>query len=508
MDWLLDKKDQEKMQLLRVVYREHDQYMTIQRLMTQLQWSRYLIIDVVGRLAEDLSAEYGMTKSGDPILQVSADKKGILLTYSRQINPDAFMLKYLAQSLTWQFVVGLFNETITSYAQFAEDNLTTVGSTRNIKATVETELAVHHIRLDEQYRLIGDDEMAVRLFFMRLAVRYFSKLDILFTPKVISYATDVATPFLSDVLGTTNFRDTKRLSTLFHFAIQGTRVEHGHYSDALDANRVLQPTDDLAGQTQLLLEKGVSVLQNLTHAPVEVAEMEVRETLLYLYTSDLIGQTDWRHNVTEDISSKINVFSKNLNRVYRRFFGYDVTPQVLQAIEDRMVTPIVTYTLFPYDSGVRQKFELTDAQRLYPIAYDITSEIIVALAEVLKSDLAAVRRFFFSHIFTNLVSFARNESLYDPIIIQIDINYRPGLEDMLKYMISGMVEFNVSFTTQYSEEVDIVISDSYKHVVDRESVFDWSMLPNAKQVEQLRNRLSQLKLTKFRKKFPTLQESE
>ena len=106
------------------------------------------------------------------------------------------------------------------------------------------------------------------------------------------------------------------------------------------------------------------------------------------------------------------------------------------------------------------------------------------------------------------MSFARNESLYDPIIIQIDINYRPGLEDMLKYMISGMVEFNVSFTTQYSEEVDIVISDSYKHVVDRESVFDWSMLPNAKQVEQLRNRLSQLKLTKFRKKFPTLQESE
>ncbi|KIU20950.1 hypothetical protein ff3pr_02039 [Weissella cibaria] len=151
MQWMLEKKENEKIELLAFLREQLIADISVKTVGEALGWSKYLTITVAHQLAEDLMTIYD--EEEEPLLSVQQDDKMLHMPMSRHVNTDAVMLVYLRESLYWTFIKEVFFETITSYEDFAERFLTTVSTTRNIKRYVVKHLAPLGIGIDDEYTL-------------------------------------------------------------------------------------------------------------------------------------------------------------------------------------------------------------------------------------------------------------------------------------------------------------------------------------------------------------------
>ncbi|WP_261370617.1 hypothetical protein [Weissella cibaria] len=133
MDWMLEKKERQKIELLTYLKRQIQGEISVKEIGEALSWSKYLVLTVASELVADLTSIYGEEQTADKSLQLSADEKKLLLSLKRHVNVDAVMLVYLRESLYWNFIKEVFLETVTSYEEFAERYLTTPSTTRNVK---------------------------------------------------------------------------------------------------------------------------------------------------------------------------------------------------------------------------------------------------------------------------------------------------------------------------------------------------------------------------------------
>ncbi|WP_259715757.1 hypothetical protein [Weissella cibaria] len=103
MDWMLEKKERQKIELLTYLKRQIQGEISVKEIGEALSWSKYLVLTVASELVADLTSIYGEEQTADKSLQLSADEKKLLLSLKRHVNVDAVMLVYLRESLYWNF---------------------------------------------------------------------------------------------------------------------------------------------------------------------------------------------------------------------------------------------------------------------------------------------------------------------------------------------------------------------------------------------------------------------
>jgi hypothetical protein len=496
MEWMLDKKDREKVQLMKLLFDDVNQEVSVRHIMAELGWSRYLTLDVVKKLADVLGEVYDLRENDEPFLYLAEGDKMVVFGHSRHINVDAVVLYMLRQSLTWQFMKELFLETITSYEDFAERNLTTVGTVRNIKAKLAERLHEQDIEISDDYKLIGE-ETNIRVFNFRLAQRYFGDREFPWGADLLTRADDAIDRLVKYVLPEPYIRDTKRIAMRFHYAIAYIRISQGHVLANDFVDDVLKPTrqlDDLAKKVIAVTSQESMSVFGLT---AEQAEVEARNTLFYMYGLEIVGEMDWYANSTTLVKNIIDKMSDVIEEYYQDYFGAALLVDKLDRLKWFMFAPLITYLVYPHDSGARRTFNMAESYRRYPLLAEMALNISYHLSELLHDDQKSVETFFFPYFFTSFVGVFDAREIFPAIVVDIDINYRPGLELMIQNIIQGMPEFNVVFKNRFEDDVDLIISDAMLTSIDSRNRFNWTDLPSPKQIEHLRQRLSDLKRQKF-----------
>ncbi|MGY4842359.1 helix-turn-helix domain-containing protein [Weissella cibaria] len=498
MQWMLEKKENEKIELLAFLREQLTADISVKTVGEALGWSKYLTITVAHQLAEDLMTIYDDEE--EPLLSVQQDDKMLHMPMSRHVNTDAVMLVYLRESLYWTFIKEVFFETITSYEDFAERFLTTVSTTRNIKRYVVKHLAPLGIGIDDEYHFTGD-ESAIRVFFYRLALRFFGDREFPYGEDLKIQADAGIDRLAAAIMPKSYIRDSKRIALRFYYTIAALRVRTGHFVDPHNLDNVLRPNDQMDALTQALIQKMVA--DSLTHDTINEAQAidEARETLFYLYALNIVGETDWFGNLTPTLQQRLTAIVGVIGQYHEQYFNALMSAVSAEKIKRDLFAPVLTFELYARDSGHRRRFDLREAYRMYPVLVEMALNVSREIAPLVKQPVRDAEELFFSYLFTAFVAHFEPAVIFPPIKVDIDITYRPALEVILKRMIAGMAEFNIVFTNRFKDDVDLVISDAMLTDVDSRYRFDWQHLPNVKELEQLRTRLSELKAQKFATRF-------
>lgn len=503
MDWMLEKKERQKIELLTYLKRQIQGEISVKEIGEALSWSKYLVLTMASELVADLTSIYGEEQTADKSLQLSADEKKLLLSLKRHVNVDAVMLVYLRESLYWNFIKEVFLETVTSYEEFAERYLTTPSTTRNVKNHLVERLAPLGIGIDDHYHFTGD-ESAIRMFFFRLAVRYFGDREFPYGEQLKQQADEGIDRLVASFTAEPFIRDSKRIALRFYYALAAIRVREGHFVDPHNLDDIFVPTHDMAPTTQALLAEMVADSLQYDTINADQAAVEARETLYYLYILNVVGSTDWEHIISPKMQQRIQAIMTIVADYHQRYFGVGMTPASATQIRRELLAPVLMFELHAIDVGHRRYFDMEEAYRMYPVLVEMAINVSRDIAPLRDLTPEESERLMFGYLFTAFAAYLDQADIFAPIKIDIDITYRPALEVILKRMLAGMAEFNIVFTNRFEDNVDLVISDAMLAEVDSRNRFDWQQLPTIKQIAQLRSRLSVIKRQKFEARFKEL----
>ena len=135
--------------------------------------------------------------------------------------------------------------------------------------------------------------------------------------------------------------------------------------------------------------------------------------------------------------------------------------------------------------------------------------LIDDIAERRQLDVTAARNAYFEILYVGFASVFDMHRVFPKIKVAIDINYQFGLEAILTDMLLGLRAMNVEVSEFIDDDTDILISDINHAQIPEENTFIWPTMPTSLDFEQLRRRLSEMKVEKFEEergiklRFPT-----
>ncbi|MFR4252496.1 MAG: helix-turn-helix domain-containing protein [Weissella confusa] len=200
MEWLLPKKDQERLSLHRYLNAQESNAVLIKDIMADLGWSRYMVLQNVETLRFD-------------------------------VLMDIF------------FEVAQSNEMIA----FRHSSSTTVA--RVTKVEVNDELAKYGIRISNNYQLVGDERNIRILLFEMLYTAYADQPspfpdDIEALAAKVEHLVEEHTPMRATV---------KRAFRIF-FGIWMVRIRNGHVIQPSEPD-VFKPTEDLTANAKMIARR-------------------------------------------------------------------------------------------------------------------------------------------------------------------------------------------------------------------------------------------------------------
>lgn len=137
MNWLLSKKDEERLILHRYLMTHHSRTFLIKDLMVAINWSRYRILQAIQQLNIDYQS---MTQSKQTFITVSDANRTITLTNLQLISTASLKGFYLRQSLRFEVLLDVFLEDIHSNEAIAFRHSSSTTVVRMTKEAMRAEL--------------------------------------------------------------------------------------------------------------------------------------------------------------------------------------------------------------------------------------------------------------------------------------------------------------------------------------------------------------------------------
>lgn len=453
MEWMIEKKDRQKVELLRYLVSRPEIKLPLKVVQEYFDWSKYMVLSTIRGLFDDMQEFYGEEPS---FFKLSEDEKMIELTQNRNVDSNVFALQYMRQSIPWQLMRETFNETMRSYEDFAD----------RIFPFSDEELALANQAIKAIIKIISPEE--------------------------------------------TNIRQSKRIALRFSTAIWLERLQLGHFveDDAIDD--LLLPNDQLNDKSQRLIayfEQQVKL--RVPDISDEHLHREARYALIALFSIDVGYEVGRYENLTPSAAGMIEGFIRLVDHHYDDFFGYQLTARERDLIREVFFGTLIGAVVSPTSDDRQMVVRFDAAYEQFPLMADFTLNLIDDIAERRQLDVTAARNAYFEILYVGFASVFDMQRVFPKIKVAIDINYQFGLEAILTDMLLGLRAMNVEVSEFIDDDTDILISDINHAQIPEENTFIWPTMPTSLDFEQLRRRLSEMKVEKFEEergiklRFPT-----
>lgn len=453
MEWMIEKKDRQKVELLRYLVSRPEIKLPLKIVQEYFDWSKYMVLSTIRGLFDDMQEFYGEEPS---FFKLSEDEKMIELTQNRNVDSNVFALQYMRQSIPWQLMRETFNETMRSYEDFAD----------RIFPFSDEELALANQAIKAIIKIISPEE--------------------------------------------TNIRQSKRIALRFSTAIWLERLQLGHFveDDAIDD--LLLPNDQLNDKSQRLIayfEQQVKL--RVPDISDEHLHREARYALIALFSIDVGYEVGRYENLTPSAAGMIEGFIRLVDHHYDDFFGYQLTARERDLIREVFFGTLIGAVVSPTSDDRQMVVRFDAAYEQFPLMADFTLNLIDDIAERRQLDVTAARNAYFEILYVGFASVFDMHRVFPKIKVAIDINYQFGLEAILTDMLLGLRAMNVEVSEFIDDDTDILISDINHAQIPEKNTFIWPTMPTSLDFEQLRRRLSEMKVEKFEEergiklRFPT-----
>ena len=497
MQWMIEKKDRQKVALLEYLMQRPELRLSIKMVQEAFDWSKYIALTTIRDLVADLATFY---PDLEPFVTLSDDEKTLILNRERNYDATMFRLNYLRESIPWLLMKELFDETMHSYDDFAVRNLTTVSTTRNAKLELDDYFAGHGVVITPDYTLAGN-ESEVRSMYFRIFQLYFADRAFPFEnsdEQLINRILDEVTRYIKP--DDERLRETKRIAIRFTIAIWLGRLQHGHVISNDDVDAFLLPNDQLNERTrQLTAYVEQLVMQLFPTLTAEDAHREGRYVVMGFFSIGVGVEMNRRENMTPLFMNMLAAFIQIVDTHYNKLFNAHLTALEQDAFFEVFFELMVAAVTSPTPDEGRNRVRLDAAYEQFPLMAELALAVIDDVAERRHLDITLARGAFFEVLYTGFASIFDMHQVFPKIKVALDINYQIGLESILTDMILGMRAMNIEISEYIDDDTDILISDINNSNIPAENTFIWTSMPTSLEFEQLRRRMNIVKADKFEK---------
>lgn len=439
MEWLLPKKDQERLSLHRYLNAQESNAVLIKDIMADLGWSRYMVLQNVETLRFD-------------------------------VLMDIF------------FEVAQSNEMIA----FRHSSSTTVA--RVTKVEVNDELAKYGIRISNNYQLVGDERNIRILLFEMLYTAYADQPspfpdDIEALAAKVEHLVEEHTPMRATV---------KRAFRIF-FGIWMVRIRNGHVIQPSEPD-VFKPTEDLTANAKMIVGKLKEALQTAFMVNEPWCETELRFGLGSMYSPGLGFGTYRIDNLAPKAAETFDNIYHDIASVYEEFFGLAMTEAELATIRKSLFSLNLRLLYFRM-TGISTQPRKQFSERVYPIHAEFTRRVLEKIAPYFDMPHDKIIKALYNEYLNTFVVALDVSEILPVVTVTVDLIDMPSLERVLRERIMDWHAVNLNFTKYFTNDTDLYVSNV--KLDDKIPGFVWRAIPDQVAVQALLDKLIDITTTRF-----------
>ena len=485
MNWLLSKKDEERLILHRYLMTHHSRTFLIKDLMVAINWSRYRILQAIQQLNIDYQS---ITQSKQTFISVSDANRTITLTNLQLVSTALLKEFYLRQSLRFELLLDVFLEDIHSNEAIAFRHSSSTTVVRMTKEAMREELKKQKIDISDNYQLIGDEQQ-IRTVMIELIYLAYADQSLPFssaTNRAIEQVQQNLMPLLTKRL------TIQRILSIV-FGVWYTRVQNGHYLGKVK-DTLLRPTKDLQDSVQELLAQMTPYLERYATGDSQNLDNELRYGVVVCYALGIGDTRDYFENLTAKSKRLMTDLFDQVALTYRLFFNQAMSVNQHETMTKLLIPLFIRLTYFPPQDN-NLPTDVAFQTDTYPIHAAFTKSVIQNLAQVSRYDMTHLMGMMFNPLLNAAVKLIPVKEVLPVITITIDLIDMPALEEYLMQMVGQWHSLNVYVTNEFTDKTDIYLSN----VILSQKVpgFAWHTIPEWSERLALRQLIIDLTLERF-----------
>ena len=168
MDWLLQKKERDKLTLKNYLKRQPNPKVPITQVINDLGWTNYLVMNYGQALADDLAQ-----LDQHELVSFDGARQHFIVRPGHSMLFDELRLQYLNRAPKYHLLMALLFGTFETVADFAVQHDFSTPYVRELLQELQQDLQPYHIQINDSFILIGN-EKEVRYFFFRILFDYYT----------------------------------------------------------------------------------------------------------------------------------------------------------------------------------------------------------------------------------------------------------------------------------------------------------------------------------------------
>ncbi|WP_373383378.1 hypothetical protein ABZM74_000825 [Weissella confusa] len=449
MEWLLPKKDQERLSLHRYLNAQESDVVLIKGIMDSLGWSRYMVLQNVTMLRIDYQQIGDCNTS---YLSIVDSNRALQIEQLRTISDIALMGYYIRKSLGFEVLMDIFFEVAHSNASIGFRHSSSTTIVRETKVKVNDELDKYGIHISNNYQLVGDERNVGVLLFEMLYTAYADQPSP-FPDEVTALATNVE--YL--VEDHTPMRATVKRALRIFFGIWMTRIRHGHVIAASETD-VFKSTKDLTANAKKVVAALRETMQTDHMVSEPWCESEARFGLVSFYSLGLGFGTYRIDNLAPEVAQTFENIFQDVATVYEDFFGVPISKAKLAMIRKSLFSlnlRLLYFRMIDISTQPTTQF----SERVYPIHTEFTRRVLKKIALYFDMPHDRIINTLYNW-YLNVFVFTLDVSEILPVVtVAVDLIDMPSLECVLRERIMDWHSVNLKITKHFSNDTDVYVSN-------------------------------------------------
>ncbi|WP_407124823.1 helix-turn-helix domain-containing protein [Weissella paramesenteroides] len=487
MNWLLSKKDEERLALHQYLITHHSKTFLIKDLIKAMNWSRYLVLQAVQQLNVDYQA---ITKSSQIFITIADANRTMTLHNLQLISVGALKGYYLRQSLKFELLLDVFLEDVHSNETIAFRHSSSTTVVRTMKEEVRDQLLLQGINIADNYKLVGD-ERQIRTMMVEQIYIAFANEQLPFSAATLSYVKQVQ----HDVIPLLTKRATIKRVLEITIGVWHTRVSNHHHIQPTDEN-LLRPTEQLQCPTKHLMGKFASYLKFRLDPEDDWVEDELRYGVAVCYALGIGHTQDYLSDLTDENQEKVDWAIQRIGRAYGHYFMKQLPEEQKQAIKDLMGPALIRLCYFPpYD--IQPLPDIDFQMKTYPIHTAFTKQVVHIFTRRFDYDEQQLMSILFNPLLNAFIKVFDVREIFPLITVTIDLIDMPALENYLTQMVAQWDTLNLRITNQLTKKTDFYLSNVM--ISEKIPGFAWQSIPEWSEQLALRQQMIDLTTRRFYK---------
>lgn len=444
MNWefLLEKDDLQKLQLLTFLERQPNQKVRIKEIQEALDCSYYLVRNSIFEIEKDIDNLYL-----SDYFMIEITDTDIAFHEKMNTNTTLFLQHYLRESIQVKILTELFFKENFSISQFAEDHFSSYAFVYKRYLHLKQSLKHLGIEIDRRNHLVGE-EHSIWLFFCHLFQTIYP-IEEISNPQqlmLIRQTVEKIQPVLKKILSETVKANLYHLLLIFL-----TRHKRGYSLHYSRKNK------------QLLLKIQQNDPELFTCLTQEISmnfgfsKNEIGNELLFL--SNFLYGEGLTEPIKKDFPEAGTELITNFVEEFEQVFSMKLSEA--ERIDLRRALEILVWDVFYFP--IRSRFfvdsiEITYFKNSYPEYFEFCQRIIARANLVVST--TAQKRFLFYYGLLALIRFVPISRVSDSIEVCIDFSIGENYNNLIQRDLLYFSSLNVKVVNIQSEKTRMILTDS------------------------------------------------